>query len=60
MDHGHEREKTADIFGDYLEITPSMDMDQRTSCVDPRSQDFLIQSDVFFALVLACHVESSW
>lgn len=45
----HGRKKTADVYEDCSEITPNMDLVHCTSSVDPSSQDFLIQSDVFFA-----------
>lgn len=45
----HGRKKVADVYEDCSEITPNMDLVHCTSSVDPSSQDFLIQSDVFFA-----------
>lgn len=45
----HGRKKMADVYDDCSEITPNMDLGWGTLSVDPSSQDFLIQSDSFFA-----------
>lgn len=39
----------AAVYDNCSEITPNIDVDWSTSSVDRSSQDFLIQSDVFFA-----------
>lgn len=46
----HGRRKVAVVYDAGSEIPPNMDSDESTSSIDPSSRDFLIQSDVFFAM----------